>query len=461
LISVFSTAWPLYAAQPAVLRDCVLRAYVHCGWDIRNSVCIKPVKQFPTFREVLSELPDVIRESKFVGEARGTYEGALRTRLSMLTQGVFGEILCSEQDIPNEQLFDKNVIIDLSRMGSYETLSLVMGILLIRLYEHRLLTGKSDKLNHVTVLEEAHNILKKSSAIAQGEGGPSVGSKAVEVLSKCIAELRFTGEGFIIADQSPGELDASAMKNTSTKIVMRLHEASDQSAVGAALGLTEAQMAELYRLDKGAAIVHQEGWNEPVLTKFTHYQSPYCTNGIETLAAEVSYGDVRLVRSFLLREVLRQYDNVTYDTAELEGYLRRIGGFSKWKLADYRQLFRHYGDTFDHIKGRFQSNRVRYPFFGKLIMKLLDCEDLFRIIPVPAPQEGMSVPYSADAAFGKLCKQWEESAAEALDHYCADLSSQEKKTVLKLLLLSGGEADTTRVLVQAALKNDTNKPEVT
>ena len=43
----------------------------------------------------------------------------------------------------------------------------------------------------------------------------------------------------------------------------------------------------------------------------------------------------------------------------------------------------------------------------------------------------------------------------------AEQSSQEKKTVLKLLLLSGGEADTPRVLVQAALKNDTNKPEVT
>ena len=41
LISVFSTAWPLYAAQPAVLRDCVRRAYIHCGWDIRNSICLK------------------------------------------------------------------------------------------------------------------------------------------------------------------------------------------------------------------------------------------------------------------------------------------------------------------------------------------------------------------------------------------------------------------------------------
>ena len=452
LISVFSTAWPLYAAQPAVLRDCVRRAYTHCGWDIRNSVCLKLPKQFPTFREVLAELPGVIRESKFVGEARGTYEGALQTRLSMLTEGIFGELLCSEHDTPNANLFDKNVVIDLSRLGSPETLSLLMGVLLIRLYEHRLITGKSDRLTHVTVLEEAHNILKKGSSIIQGEDGPSVGSKAVEVLSKCIAELRFTGEGFVIADQSPGELDASAMKNTSTKIVMRLQEAADQNAVGAALGLTESQTAELYRLDKGVAIVHQEGWNEPVLTKIKNYQSPYSTKGIETLEADVSYNDIRLVRTFLLREVLRQHDSRIYSLSGLDQAIRSIGGFSKWKLADYSELFRQYDDAFSNIKKEFHRNRIRYPFFGKLIMELLDCEDLFNILPVPLPHKGMHVPYSSDPGFLDLCQKWEKSVIAAMEHYCDGLTTTEKKLVIKLLLLASGESDTARVRVQAALK---------
>lgn len=452
LISVFSTAWPLYAAQPAVLRDCVRRAYTHCGWDIRNSVCLKTPKQYPTFREVLAELPGVIRESKFVGEARGTYEGALQTRLCMLTEGIFGELLCSEHDIPNENLFDKNVIVDLSRLGSPETLSLIMGVLLIRLYEHRLTTGKANGLTHVTVLEEAHNILKKTSSIAQSEDGPSVGSKAVEVLSKCIAELRFTGEGFIITDQSPGELDASAMKNTSTKIIMRLQEAADQSSVGSALGLTELQMAELYRLDKGAAIVHQEGWNEPVLTKVNHFKSTYSTSGIEVLSADVSYADTLQVRTFLLREVLHQYADATYSADSLDLFLRRIDGFSRWKIADYSTLFHRFDDEFQLIKAEFQRNRVRYPFFGKLVTELLDCGDLFDIIPVPLPQKGMTVPYSSEPGFIKSCKAWEENIIGALDHYCADLSQQEKKQVIKLLLLAHGEGDSARVRVQTALK---------
>ena len=455
LISVFSTAWPLYAAQPAILRDCVCAAYVSCGWDIRNSICLKAPKKFPTFRDVLAELPNVIQQSGFTGEPRSTYEGALKTRLSMLTEGIFGELLCSDQDIPNSTLFDNNVVIDLSRLGSPETLSLLMGILLIRLYEHRLITGKSENLNHITVLEEAHNILKRASSAANNEDGPSVGSKAVEVLSKCIAELRFTGEGFIIADQSPGELDAAAIKNTSTKIIMRLQEAADQSAVGAALGLTEIQMAELYRLDKGAALIHQEGWSEPVLTKIHNYKSPYSAKEIETLKAEVSYRDVCLVRAFLLQEILRQYETNTYSAEALERSIQNIRGFSKWKLADYSALFRKYHTVFSDIMADFQNNRVRYPFFGKLITDLLDCAGLFEIIPVPQPKKEMKTPYSTDPTFVKLCTDWEKNVMSAIDQYCLGLTEPQKKCVIKLLLLAGGEKNPTRLLVQSTLKQRT------
>lgn len=457
LISVFSTAWPLYAAQPAVLRDCVRRAYIHCGWDIRNSICLRRPQRFPTFRDVLAELPGVIRDSKFVGEARGTYEGALQMRLAMLTQGIFGELFCCENDIPNEKLFDRNVIIDLSRLGSPETQSLLMGVLLIRLYEHRLHTGKSETLNHVTVLEEAHNILKRHTSQPQGEDGPSVGAKAVEVLTKCIAELRFTGEGFLIADQSPGELDPAAIKNTSTKLIMRLQEAADQKAVGAALGLTEQQLAELYRLDKGVALTLQEGWNEPVLTKIDNYISPYATKGSEIYEADVAYEDTCVLRTYLLREILRQYAASSYSLSAFEHCLRGVSGYSKWKLADYEMLFQRYADRYTQICGQFSNNRVRYPFYGKLVVELLDCEDLFEVFPVPLPDSSMRMPYSTDPNFIALCGNWEQDVAGAMDCYCEGLTAEEKNTITTLLLLAEGEQNSARVRVRAALKQKGNK----
>lgn len=448
LISVFSTAWPLYAAQPAILRDCVRMAYIKCGWDITNSICLRRERTFPTFKDVLSELPQIIKDSKFVGEAKGTYEGALQTRLSMLTEGVFGELFCSTSDIPNSDLFDRNVIIDLSRLGSQETLSLTMGILLIRLYEHRIRQGKRKNLSHVTVLEEAHNILKRGVSGPQGEDVSSIASKSVEVLTKCITELRFTGEGFIIADQSPGEVDTTAIKNTSTKIVMRLQGQDDQKSIGSALALSENQISELSKLDNGVAVVFQEGWVEPILTKFDHYISPYAVKREDVdYQPEASYSDILEVRSFLIKLIIKQFNESVYDMNDLMNNSRKITQFSRWKLADYRDLFIRFNGIYGQIKSEFSSNRIRYPFFGKLIREILDADLLFKIISRPKPSEAMKQPYSTDPLFKKDCMEWKDTVCSVLDKYCNNLTQKEKDIMLKLLLLADGENDKINVLI--------------
>ena len=56
--------------------------------------------------------------------------GSLVTRVKSLTNGLNGQIFTSKE-IDNEVLFDKNVIVDLSRIGSLETKSLIMGILIM------------------------------------------------------------------------------------------------------------------------------------------------------------------------------------------------------------------------------------------------------------------------------------------------------------------------------------------
>ena len=87
------------------------------------------------------------------------------------------------------------------------------------------------------------------------------------MLSNAIAEMRTYGEGFIIADQAPGLLDLSTIRNTNTKIIMRLPDESDRMLVGKAAGLTDEQVEELSRLDVGVAAVFQNHWLEPVLCK--------------------------------------------------------------------------------------------------------------------------------------------------------------------------------------------------
>lgn len=170
----------------------------------------------------------------------------------------------TSEQTPYEKLFDENCILDISRVKSTETKALIMGLMVYILNEYRVdqKTENNNGLKHVTVLEEAHNLLKNTS----GGGESELIGKSVEMLTQTIAEIRTYGEGFIIVDQSPSSVDIAAIKNTNTKIVLRTPEANDREAVGRSVGLTNDQVNEIAKLPSGVAVVYQNDWVSPVLT---------------------------------------------------------------------------------------------------------------------------------------------------------------------------------------------------
>ncbi|MEE0358483.1 MAG: ATP-binding protein [Faecalibacterium prausnitzii] len=272
LVEIFNACWPMYAAMPAVLKDAIERSYQKVGWDLRNSESEKGI--FPTFFDLLDILPGVIEESHYSKDTQSDYVGALCTRVKSLTNGIYGSVLCAEDALTDEALFDRNVIVDLSRVGSMETKSLLMGILVMKLQEYRMCSsGMNSRLRHVTVLEEAHNLLRKTSA-EQSQEGANLQGKSVEMLANAIAEMRTYGEGFIIADQAPGLLDMSVIRNTNTKIILRLPDEEDRKLVGKSAALKEAQIDELSKLPLGVAAVYQNEWPEAVLCKIEAYPMP-------------------------------------------------------------------------------------------------------------------------------------------------------------------------------------------
>lgn len=200
-MEIFNVCWPMYAAMPAVLKDAIERAYVDAGWDLRKSRNRYSARLFPTFVDVLQQIDAVMNESQYSADSKGDYKGALCTRLRSLTNGINGMIF-SADELDSADLFDRNVIVDLSRVGSTETKALIMGLLVMKLQEYRMSQGgMNETLRHVTVLEEAHNLLKRTSA-APGAEGADLAGKSVEMLANAIAEMRTYGEGFIIADQA-------------------------------------------------------------------------------------------------------------------------------------------------------------------------------------------------------------------------------------------------------------------
>ncbi|MDR1916474.1 MAG: ATP-binding protein [Synergistaceae bacterium] len=263
LVEIFGVCWPMYDAMPAFFKDAILKSYEAVGWDLGSSSFDSDTPEYPDFDVLSGQLDYLIENSGYHSDIKSNYKGALLTRVKSLTVGLNKFIFTNEQT-PYEQLFDRNCILDISRVKSSETKALIMGLMVYVLNEYRVdkKSESNNGLKHVTVLEEAHNLLKNTSG---GNDSGLIG-KSVEMLTNTIAEIRTYGEGFIIVDQSPSSVDIAAIKNTNTKIVLRTPEANDREAVGRSMGLTEDQVNEIAKLPSGVAVVYQNDWISPVLT---------------------------------------------------------------------------------------------------------------------------------------------------------------------------------------------------
>ena len=337
LIEIFNVCWPMYAAMPAVLKDAMLQAYEVCGWDLQTSENEYSKELFPTFQDLLTELVDVINRSAYDQEVKSNYRGSLETRVRSLANGLNGQIF-SANEIPENILFDENVIIDLSRVGSAESKALIMGILIMRLNEYRMTscTEMNAPLRHVTVLEEAHNILRRTST-EQSEEGSNVAGKSVEMIANSIAEMRTYGEGFIIADQSPSAVDISAIRNTNTKIIMRLPDEQDRQLAGKAAALKENQLDEIARLPKGVAVVYQNDWVEPVLCKigkFDGEEKPYVHKRTFD-SIKTASGEKLLLQNLLKKE---EGESLELNIQQLRQILLRLPVPTKTKIAALKAL---------------------------------------------------------------------------------------------------------------------------
>lgn len=336
LTEIFNVCWPMYSAMPAVLKKAMLDAYESCGWDLRLSVnrLSQGEDVYPSFLDLFLSLEKVITESAYSEEVKSNYSGALLTRVESLTNGLNGEIF-SVNELSDMVLFDENCIIDLSRVGSQETKSLIMGILIMRLSEYRM-TGANtpnSALKHLTVLEEAHNILKRVST-EQSQEGSNMAGKSVEMITNAIAEMRTYGEGFVIVDQSPTSVDKAAIKNTNTKIVMRLPDEDDRKVSGKAAGMNDKQIDEIAKLPTGVAVVYQNDWVSPVLCKIDRMEnSRVIFNEQKDSILELnSENDINYIIEFLLAG---QTENTqkAFDIIQIEKSVRAFNMPSKVRMA--------------------------------------------------------------------------------------------------------------------------------
>jgi len=343
LIEILNAVWPMYAAMPAILKEAIELTYEELGWDLLSSVNKYKPAVFPDFQDLLEVLPNVIAHSEYSEEIKSNYAGALLTRIRSMTNGYFKTIF-QKQEIAAKELFDKPCIVDLSRVGSSETKSMLMGMVFLKLQEYRMSSsqGSNSKLKHITVLEEAHHLLRRTAS-EQSQEGANLQGKSVEMISNAIAEMRTYGEGFIIADQAPGLLDQAVIRNTNTKIILRLPDWEDRNLVGKAINLNEDQIEELARLRTGCAAIYQNDWQEAVLCQWDYFDESNHQKFVVSKEANLVNVDLRLKCKTGLAKVL------------LNGYLRGDTA-EQIKLAieqDHSDCAFYYPNIYFNLKSSF------------------------------------------------------------------------------------------------------------
>ena len=179
-------------------------------------------------------------------------------------------------------------------------------------------------------------------------------------------------------------------------------------------------------------------------------------------APGISYPALCRLRTFLLRWLLQQTARRQFDAAALQDVLlHRIQGLDPCQCAMFQELFAYYQSRYLRVQ-RAQKNFADpvccLPFYGELIEKLLSCQHLFRLCPLPHPTKEMQVPYSRNETYRQNCRNWQKQARQTLDLYTSGLTVEERDSVLRCLLLYHGQTDTTAVLVSSVLYHPSSKP---
>lgn len=418
LIEIFNACWPMYAAMPAIFKEGMETIYTRCGWDLNTSLHFDVGRpKYPTFQDLLEVLPGIINASSYSSESKGDYIGALVTRVKSMTTGMMGQVFCCRHDIPEDILFDSYTVIDLSHVGSSETKSLLMGLLIMRLKEYRMVSssGENAALRHVTIIEEAHNLLKRTST-EQSQESANLAGKSIEMISASIAEMRTYGEGFVIVDQSPTAVDLSAIKNTNTKIVMKLPEKSDIETIGGAFSLDEEQIGQIARLSRGEAIVSQSSWQEPVLCKVKRWNSRFY-RGAER--------ENLTLHKTLLGQML-QYLYGNEGCWSQRAFLRLIN--QSEASQPFKQTCRMMVECFlDDISLSEGNERIR--LLAGTGIEWLNCAGLYTVLPLKFSALKIS-PQSADEF-----TQWVSRIQRALGSYVVFPDQATEETFLEFYML--------------------------
>ncbi|MEU0556840.1 ATP-binding protein [Dactylosporangium sp. NPDC006015] len=264
LRALFLAAFAAHEPFPQVLAAALHRCYEELGWDLTLGAPAHPGQRprYPTLGDLQRVAEAVVRDVGYGREISDNVRGFIAVRLASLRLGSVGRFFDGGHPIDVGRLLSHDVVLELEDVGDDTDKAFLMGAVVMRLVEHLRVAPAGRGLRHLTVVEEAHRLLRRP-----GADTPGPAAHAVELFAALLAEVRAYGEGIVVVEQIPGKLVPDVVKNTAVKVVHRLAAADDRDLVGAAMNLDEEQSRHLLTLAPGEAAVFPDGADHALLVR--------------------------------------------------------------------------------------------------------------------------------------------------------------------------------------------------
>ncbi len=166
--ALFLAAFQSEEPFPQVLSAALTRMYEDSGWDLAlgEPLTAGVTPGYPGLADLQRTAEQVVGEIGYSEEVKADVLGFIRVRLSSLRLGTTGRFLEGGHPVDVGRLLRRNTVLEIEDVGDDRDKAFLMGTVLLRLAEHlrlarRKTPGGQPGLRHLTVVEEAHRLLRR------------------------------------------------------------------------------------------------------------------------------------------------------------------------------------------------------------------------------------------------------------------------------------------------------------
>jgi Helicase HerA, central domain len=288
--ALFLAAFEANEPFPQVLSRALTQVYTVSGWDLVTGdprPSIKPklmlseqdvpaTGRYPTIGQLQHTASTIVEQIGYGKEITADVRGFVDVRMGSLREGTPGRFFEGGHPLDIGQLMRRNVVLELEDITNDQDKAFLIGAVLIRIVEHLRLKAQrgamAPGLRHVTVVEEAHRLLKNV------QEGPA--AAAVELFASLLAEIRAYGEGVVVVEQIPAKILPDVIKNSALKIMHRLPAVDDRDAVGGTINLQPEQSELVVSFEPGVGAVAVDGMDRPIMVRMPTRESSESVEGV-------------------------------------------------------------------------------------------------------------------------------------------------------------------------------------